>query len=64
MSEDEKWTVLVKDFKRSGKSQRVWSSEKGIKRSTLRYWLERIEQLEIGTEICFAELIMAGDVEC
>ena len=64
MSEEEKWTVLVKDFKWSEKSQRVWSSEKGIKRSTLRYWLERIEQLEIGTEICFAELIMAGDVEC
>ncbi len=64
MSEDEKWAVLVKDFKQSRKSQRVWSSEKGIKRSTLRYWLERIEQLEIGTEIYFAELIMAGDVEC
>ena len=64
MSEEEKWAVLVKDFKQSGKSQRVWSSEKGIKRSTLRYWLERIDQLEIGTEIYFAELIMAGDVEC
>ncbi len=64
MSEEEKWAVMVQEFKKSGKSQRVWSSEKGIKRSTLRYWLERIEQLEIGTEICFAELIMVGDVEC
>lgn len=64
MSEDEKWAVMVQEFKESRKSQRVWSSEKGIKRSTLRYWLERIEQLEIGTEICFAELIIAGDVEC
>ena len=44
MSEDEKWAVMVQEFKESRKSQRVWSSEKGIKRSTLRYWLERIEQ--------------------
>ena len=64
MSEEEKWAVMVQEFKESRKSQRVWSSEKGIKRSALRYWLERIEQLEIGTEIYFAELIMAGDVEC
>ena len=64
MSKSEIWAELATDFRKSGKSQRIWSAEKGIKRSNLRYWLERIEQLEIGTEICFAELIMAGDVEC
>ncbi len=56
MSEEEKCTVLVQDFIRIGESKLIWSSEKGIKRSTLRYWLERIYKLEIGTEICFAEL--------
>lgn len=60
MSEAEKWEVMVQEFKESGTSQRLWSAEKGIKRSTLRYWLERTEQPKIGDEIKFAEII-AGD---
>lgn len=64
MSEEEKWSVLIQEFKESGRSQRVWSSEKGIKRSTLRYWLDRTEQLKIGSEIFFAEVVMAGDAKC
>ena len=56
-SEAENWTARVREFSASGKSQRVWCGENGVKRSTLRYWLERMEQLSIGTEIMFAELV-------
>ena len=45
----EKWAKLVKAFRESGKSQRVWCREKGIKRGTLRYWLERTDELSEGT---------------
>ncbi len=60
MSKSEKWAERVKAFHESGKSQRVWSAEQGIKRSTLRYWLERTEELSEGTEILFAELVIGG----
>lgn len=61
MTETEKWADRVKEFKRSGKSQRVWSAEQGIKRSTLRYWLERTEELSEGSEVRFAELVIGGE---
>ena len=57
ISEAENWTLLIQEFRNSGKSQRVWCGENGVKRSALRYWLERTEQLSIGTEIMFAELV-------
>ena len=53
----------IEEFKSSGKSQRVWCVEKGIKRSTLRYWLDRYEDILIGKEITFAEVV-AGDEKC
>lgn len=55
---------MVEDFKRSGKSQRVWCAEQGIKRSALRYWLGRLDELSDGKEIAFAELVMGGDELC
>jgi len=61
MSKSEKWAERVKEFRKSGKSQRVWSAEQGIKRSTLRYWLKRTEELSEGTEIRFVELVIGGD---
>lgn len=54
----------VEKFKQSGKSQRKWCEEQGIKRSTLRYWLERIDELADGKEIRFAELVTGGDIQC
>ena len=48
MSEMEKWAARVKEFRASGKSQRVWSSENGVNRSTLRYWIERLDELSDG----------------
>lgn len=54
----------VEKFKSSGKSQRKWCEEQGIKRSTLRYWLERLDELAEGEEIRFAELVTGGDEPC
>ena len=59
----DQWAKEIEEFKSSGKSQRVWCSEKGIKRSTLRYWLDRYEDILIGKEITFAEVV-AGDEQC
>ena len=61
MSEEEKWQNHVETFKRSGKSQRVWCREQGIKRSTLRYWLERTDELSEGREIRFAKVVIGGE---
>lgn len=57
----DKWTKLVKEFQGSGKSQRVWCREKGINRGTLRYWLERTDELSEGTDIRFAEIEIGGE---
>ena len=59
----DQWVKEIENFKSSGKSQRVWCSERGIKRSTLRYWLDRYEDILIGKEITFAEIV-AGDGQC
>ncbi|WP_348688202.1 hypothetical protein [uncultured Dubosiella sp.] len=59
----EHWIKQIQDFKRSGKSQREWCEEKGIRRSSLRYWLDRFEDVSIGKEIIFAEVVV-GDAEC
>lgn len=45
MTNEEK---MVQKFRESGKSQREWCREAGIKRSTLRYWLERSEEISEG----------------
>ena len=52
---------LAEKYRKSGKSQRVWCRENGIKRGTLRYWLERSEELTEGKEIRFFRLISGGD---
>jgi fructose-1,6-bisphosphatase/sedoheptulose 1,7-bisphosphatase-like protein len=63
MSEAEKWSERVQEFKESGKSQRVWCAEKGIKRSSLRYWLERLDELSDGEEVIFAEIDVTGGTD-
>ena len=59
----EKWTRLVNEFLESGKSQRTWCAEQGLKRGTLRYWLERTDELSEGTEIRFAEIEIGGEAQ-
>ena len=62
-SEQEKWAEIIEEYRGSGKSQRVWSKEQGITRSTLRYWLERTEEISYGTEVAFAEIMVSGGFE-
>ena len=57
----EKWTKLVNEFLESGKSQRTWCAERSLKRGTLRYWIERTDELSEGTEIRFAEIEIGGE---
>lgn len=64
MNKAEIWAELATDFRKSGKSQRIWSAEKGIKRSNLRYWLERLDELSDGDEIIFAEITIGGEEKC
>lgn len=52
---------IAEEFRRSGKSQRVWCKENGIKRGTLKYWLERVEELSEGKEIRFSKLVLGGE---
>lgn len=58
---EEKWKKQIEEFKASGKSQRVWCRERRIKRSTLRYWLERTDELTEGKEVRFARVVTGGD---
>ncbi len=64
MSEAEKWLKKIKEYKGSGKSQRTWCAEQGIKRSTLRYWIERTDELSEGNEVIFAEIVTGGEEKC
>lgn len=55
---------IAKEFRRSGQSQRVWCRAKGINRATLRYWLERSEELSEGKEMRFARIVEGGEEKC
>lgn len=43
---EEEGRQLVTDFKASGKTQRYYAKEKGIKVATLQYWIGRIRKQE------------------
>lgn len=64
MSKADKWTALVKEYRTSGKSQRVWCADNGVKRSTLRYRIERLDELSEGEDVKFAEIEIGGDRIC
>ena len=55
---------IAKEFRSSGQSQRVWCRAKGINRATLRYWLERSDELAEGKEIHFARIVEGGEKKC
>lgn len=61
----EEWAVKVKEFHESGQSQREWCRMNGEKRGTLRYWLERLDELSDGRDVVFAEVLgIGGDEQC
>lgn len=63
MTAQDKWEEKIIEFKASGKSQRVWCAEQGLKRSNLRYWLERLDELSDGEEVIFAEIDVASGAD-
>ena len=63
MTAQDKWEEMIIEFKASGQSQRVWCAEKGLKRSSLRYWLERLDELSDGEEVIFAEIDVASGAD-
>jgi hypothetical protein len=63
MTAHDKWEEMIRHFRKSGKSQRVWCTEQGLKRSSLRYWLERLDELSDGEEVIFAEMSLMDGTE-
>ncbi len=63
MTSQDKWEEMIKQFRESCKSQRVWCKDQGIKRSSLRYWLERLDELSDGEEVIFAEIDVASGAD-
>ena len=56
MTAQDKWEEMIRQFRKNGKSQRIWCLEQGLKRSSLRYWLERLDELSDGEDVIFAEI--------
>ena len=63
MTAQNKWEEMIRQFRESGKSQRVWCKEQGLKRSSLRYWLERLDELSEGEEVMFVEIDVTGGTD-
>ena len=63
MTAQDKWEEIIRQFRESGKSQRVWCLEHELKRSSLRYWLERLDELSDGEEVIFAEIDVTGGTD-
>ena len=56
--------LLVRKFKDSNQSGRKFCRENGIKRSTLRYWIERADELAYGKDVNFSEVVLSGENIC
>lgn len=61
---EQEGVMLVERFNESNQSQRAFCRENEIKRSTLRYWIERSEELTYGKEVNFCEIVLGGDSKC
>lgn len=57
-------TQLVKEYQDSGLGQREFCRKTGIKRSTLRYWLDRVKDYQVDDEVHFCELVVGVDDTC
>lgn len=42
------WEALVKDYRESGISGKVWCEAHGVKYHTLRYWIKKLETVSGG----------------
>lgn len=59
--DENKGKELVKIFRKRGVSQRKFCHEYNIKRSTLRYWLDRVKDYELGRKVHFCEIVVGGE---
>lgn len=59
--DENKGKELVKIFRERGVSQRKFCNEYDIKRSTLRYWLDRVKDYELGRKVHFCEIVVGGE---
>ena len=57
----EEWKILINKFRDSGLSQRQWCKIYGEDRNRLQYWVLRLQYLDMGTDIAFAEVVTGGD---
>lgn len=64
MVTEQEGTLLVRKFTDSKLSGRKFCYENGIKRSTLRYWIERAAESADGKEVYFSELVLGGENKC
>lgn len=60
MMTEQEGVLLVRKFTDIKLSGRKFCRENGIKRSTLRYWIERAD----GKEVYFSELVLGGENKC
>lgn len=64
MVTEQEGALLVRKFTDSNLSERKFCRENGIKRSTLRYWIERLAELSDGKEVYFSKLVLGGENKC
>ena len=64
MVTEQEGALLVRKFTDSNLIGRKFCRENGIKRSTLRYWIERVAELSDGKEVYFSELVLGGENKC
>ena len=64
MVTEQEEALLVRKFTDSNLNGRKFCRENGIKRSTLRYWIEPAAELADGKEVYFPELVLGGENKC
>ena len=60
---EQEGVMLVERFNESNQSQRAFCRKNEIKRSTLRYWIERCDEIAQGKEVHFCGQVLSGDRE-
>lgn len=64
MVTEQEGALLVRKFTDSKLSGRKFCRENGIKRSTLRCWIECAAESADGKEVYFSELVLGGENKC
>jgi len=54
------WTKLIKDYRLSGTTAKIWCEQEGYKVHTLRYWIRKFNQQSSDNNTGFVELVSTG----